>query len=65
MFISTISSCGLARALPLFDPIPSVSASVELLAPISGNRRRWNSCAMVHVSWFLDMPEDSAGIVTV
>ncbi len=39
--------------------IPSVSAAVGVLAPISGNRQLWNSYAMVHVSWLLDMPEGS------
>jgi hypothetical protein len=42
-----------------FGAIPSVSAAVGVLAPISGNRQLWNSYAMVHVSWFLDMPEGS------
>lgn len=42
-----------------FGGVPSVSAALGMLVPISGDRQRWNSYAMVHVSWFLDIPEDS------
>jgi hypothetical protein len=42
-----------------FGAIPSVSVAAAILSPISGNRQLWNSYSMVHVSWFLDMPEGS------
>jgi hypothetical protein len=39
--------------------IPSISAAVALLAPLSGNRQLWNNYAMFHASWFLFTPPDS------
>ena len=42
-----------------FGAIPSVSASVGLLFPLSGNRQQWDNYAMAQVSWFLFTPRDS------
>ena len=42
-----------------FGLVPSVSAAVAVLAPLSGNRQLWNSYNMMHFSWFLFTPEDS------
>ena len=39
--------------------IPSLSAAVGQLFPLSGNRQQWNSYAMVHASWFLFTPPES------
>jgi hypothetical protein len=42
-----------------YGAIPSISVAAASLLPLSGNRQRWNSYAMAHVSWFLLTPEDS------
>lgn len=42
-----------------FGIIPSLSVAGGWLFPISGDRQRWNSCAMAHASWFLFTPEAS------
>jgi hypothetical protein len=42
-----------------FGAIPSVSAAVAQLFPLSGNQQHWDSYAMAHFSWFLFTPQDS------
>ncbi len=42
-----------------FGAIPSVSAAVAQLFPLSGNQQHWDSYAMAHISWFLFTPKDS------
>jgi hypothetical protein len=42
-----------------FGPIPSASAAVGLVFPLSGNRQQWDNYAIAHASWFLFAPRDS------